>query len=546
MSENNIELYKETYGRTPEEDGYNVFSDKYGQEGIEAYAERWLTGNTKDKHGYLEAEVDASRRVIKLLDQKLPKNGNDVVSTIDIRLQRITETILEEELEKMREGIPPYDGDNQAPLADTGAAVILDVNTGEILTMASYANSEYVFDLNYFARGISAENYNNLMSDPTRPMFPIAFQGGMEPGSVFKMLVAIAALEEGKTTPGERIYDRIRLNEYAPSCWSSRGHGSVNLMDALKVSCNYYFTAIGERLDIWELHKWAEAFGLHGPTGLELLKLSGKTDRNVVANPDVLEENRRRYSFPRVKNLLKSRYKKEVTDEQVWALVDINRDISGLVNYLREENIFSENDQDAYKAAYEMWHIFDVIRWSSVEYYRVFIGQSATSVTPLAVARYIAALVNGNKVLETHVVKEVRSPEGEVLHETRPAYRQLDIKESHTEAVKEGMRRVVYQEGGPGGRGTAVRTFEGMDPRITLGGKTGTAQIYSDTPEKNNAWFTAFTPYEEPEIAVVVAIPNGKTSGNASPIARRIIEEYYKLKESEQHSLLPEQNQLIP
>jgi penicillin-binding protein 2 len=541
ITENNIEAYEKTYGRSLEEAGYNVYSDKYGQDGIEAYAESWLTGNTSDRHGYLEAEVDASRRVIKVLDEQVPKNGNDVVLTMDIRLQRTVEAILEEELEKMREGIEPYDGENQAPLADTAAAIILDVNTGEILAMASYANSEYEYNLNDFARGITAAEYSNLESDPSKPLFAIAFQGGQLPGSVIKMLVGMAALEEGKIRVNETILDRHRLRPSAPSCWSARGHGRVNLMDALKVSCNYYFTAIGDRMDIWDFHKWAEAYGLHGPTGLELLSINGKTDFNVVANPDVVEEIRRNNAFITTKSIMLNKYGVELTDEQAWALVDIDRHYSRLVEYLRDEGIYDEQDSTAHDAANDLLSRFYDGRWTDWEYLRVFIGQSATSVSPLAVTRYIAALVNGNRVMETHVMKEVRSQDGRVLHEIKPEYRQLDVDEKHVAAIKEGMRRVVYERGG-----TALRAFADLDPSITLGGKTGTAQTKPGIVERNTAWFTSFTPYEEPEIAVAVVVPNGKTAGNAAPIGRRIIEEYYKLMKSEQHNPLPEFNQLIP
>jgi penicillin-binding protein 2 len=544
MTSNNIESYKNEYGRSPEEDGYNIYSDKYGQDGMEAYAEKWLTGNTNDKHGWLKAEVDASRRVIQVLDEKVPQNGNDVTLTIDIRLQRLTENILEEELYKMREGLPPYDDDDQAPLAHTGAAVILDVHTGEILTMASYANSQYTYDLNDFARGITTTEYNNLSRDPSNPLFAIAFQGGMEPGSVFKMLVGTAALMEGKVGIEETIRDGYRLRPSAPACWSSYGHGSVNIMDALKVSCNYYFTAIGDRLGIEDLHKWAMNFGLHGSTGLELLNYNGKIDRNVVANPELVEDNRRKAAAVSVKILMRDKYNKVLTDEEVKELVDIDLQYSKLVNYLRDHGHFDAKDGTVHDAANDLLNIFYQGRWSDWEFLRVFIGQSATSVSPLAVARYIATLVNGSRVLDTHIMKEVRSSEGELIQQTVPEYTKLDVREDVAAAIKEGMRRVVYQKGGPGGNGTAVRVFEDMDPSITLGGKTGTAQVVPGLVERNTAWFTAFTPYEEPEIAVVVAIPNGKASGNAAPIARRIIEEYYRIMNREQYNTLSVPNGL--
>jgi penicillin-binding protein 2 len=372
-------------------------------------------------------------------------------------------------------------------------------------------------------------------------MFSIAFQGGQLPGSVIKMLVGMAALEEGKVRVGETILDRHRLRPSAPSCWSARGHGRVNIMDALKVSCNYYFTAIGDRMDIWDFHRWAEAYGMHGPTGLELLTINGKTDMNVVANPDVVEEIRRNKAFITTKSIMRNKYEVELTDEQTWALVDIDRQYSQLVQYLRDQGIYGEEDQTAHAAANDILSRFYDGRWSDWEYLRVFIGQSATSVSPLGVTKYIAALVNGNRVMDTHVLKQVRSQDGRVIHETRPQYRQLDVDEEHVAAIKEGMRRVVYENGG-----TARRAFEGLDPSITLGGKTGTAQAKPGIVERNTGWFTAFTPYDDPEIAVVVVVPNGKTAGNAAPIGRRIIEEYYKLMKSEQQNPLPDFNQMIP
>ncbi|MBE3102187.1 MAG: hypothetical protein IMZ47_07975 [Firmicutes bacterium] len=106
------------------------------------------------------------------------------------------------------------------------------------------------------------------------------------------------------------------------------------------------------------------------------------------------------------------------------------------------------------------------------------------------------------------------------------------------------MHRVIYATSGPGGTGTSMRAFQGLDPSITLGGKTGTAQVIPGVIERNTAWFTAFTPYENPEVAIVVTLPNGKASGNAAPVGRRMIEEYYRLMNGEQKNTLPVYNEL--
>src|SRR5690606_25885265 len=142
------------------------------------YGEKWLTGSTKDRQGKLVAEVDSNGKVIRVLEEVAPQNGDNIVLTIDSQLQNAVFSILEEEIAKMRQGLGPYKN-NVAPLAEEGAAVVLDVNTGEILAMVSYPS----FDPN------SPKKEGN--------QFALAFQGGMIPGSVFKMLIGVAGLMEG-------------------------------------------------------------------------------------------------------------------------------------------------------------------------------------------------------------------------------------------------------------------------------------------------------------------------------------------------------------
>ena len=128
--------------------------------------------------------------------------------------------------------------------------------------------------------------------------------------------------------------------------------------------------------------------------------------------------------------------------------------------------------------------------------------------------------------------------------------RELDVKQEYLDATLEGMWQVVNDPhsstGEHDGGGTAVSHFKDMDPSITIAGKTGTAQVVPTDEKRNNAWFVAITPYENPEIAVVVVVPNGRTSGNAAPIARRVIEEYYRLKDQRSVNALAPVNKLQP
>jgi len=148
--------------------------------------------------------------------------------------------------------------------------IVMDVKTGEILALASYPN----YDPNHFINGISAENWAIYNNPETKPMFNRAIQGAYAPGSTFKMVSAIAALETHVTTIDELILDEGKYNKgHKPKCWiysNGSTHGHVNISSALKYSCNYYFYEMGFRMGIDELSRYAKYFGLGSKTGIEL------------------------------------------------------------------------------------------------------------------------------------------------------------------------------------------------------------------------------------------------------------------------------------
>ena len=249
ISKNQMDEYKAL--------GYDISSDKIGQKGVEAYAEQWLTGSKEERQGKLVAEKDSFGKIVRILDEIPPQNGDDVVLTIDSQLQRSINNILKEEIEKMREGLPPYNEDNIAPRAEEGAAVVLDVETGEVLAMVSHPS----FDPN----------------SPTKEgeQYSLAFQGNFTPGSVYKMLVGIAGLEEGVVSLNERIYDG-NYNKYDKRIPADVGLQAMmeDYVDALKHSAAI-ISMVADRLGI-EASKRSTLFGLDGGTGLEIL------DRKVI------------------------------------------------------------------------------------------------------------------------------------------------------------------------------------------------------------------------------------------------------------------------
>ena len=531
------------------EQGYDISSDKIGQVGIEAYAEEWLTGNKAERQGRLVAEKDSFGKVIRVLEEIPPQNGDEVVLTIDSQLQRSISNILKEEIEKMREGLPPYQEKNIAPLAEEGAAVVLDIHTGEILSLVSYPS----FDPN----------------SPSKEgkQYSLAFQGSIIPGSVFKMLIGIAGLMEGAISVDERIYDAVRYTKYdsksPPKCSRSSGHGWETYTDALKHSCNYYFYEVADRLGIGHISKWAKLFGLDGGTGIEIM--NPERDKNIIPDEEIkIKSERNNMRKHIIKIMAKYGYfNGQLTDkqkEQVEEIIDFPlsedrskeaglREVQELSELLKSMGYTEKTNQAADEIRRDVLSYYK--RWRPSDTIMAGIGQGYTAISPLAMARYVAAIANGGKVLETHVVKEIVDPEGQIIQETQPKIiRELEVKQEYLDATLKGMWEVANDpdstRGENDGGGTAASYFKDMDPSITVAGKTGTAQTVPTDETKNNAWFVSVTPYENPEIAVVVVIPNGRTAGNAAPVARRIIEEYYRLREERRVNSLSPMDQLQP
>ena len=255
-------------GKIKEEE-YNEKKDTYtiddiiGKTGVEYIFEKYLKG--KDGSKQVEMSVDGT-----ITGESVSENaiaGSDVVLTIDSSLQQVTETALENCINKIKNG-----GFSQRYDAQGGAAVVMNVNTGEVLATASYPT----FEPQWFVGGISQENWAYLRDDTRHPQLNKATQSTYEPGSTFKMVTAIAGLETGAITTKERINDTGVYKKYNREwkCWYytsyHRGHGYQNVTQALQHSCNYFFYETGDRMGIDNLAKYALHFGLGKKTGIEL------------------------------------------------------------------------------------------------------------------------------------------------------------------------------------------------------------------------------------------------------------------------------------
>ena len=217
--------------------------DVVGKSGVEALLEPTLHG----RHGGRNVVVDVSGREVELIDEVAPLRGGTVVLSLDIDLQRVARQALVES------GAP------------AGAVVAMDPRTGDLLALVSHPD----YDPNDFAAGIDPETWKQLREDPWKPLQNRAVAGQYPPGSTYKAVVAAAALQDGVIRPGDRTFcpGSFRLGRRTYRCWKREGHGSVDLYEALKYSCDVYFYNMGLKLGIDRMAWYARAFGFGRTTG---------------------------------------------------------------------------------------------------------------------------------------------------------------------------------------------------------------------------------------------------------------------------------------
>jgi len=259
----------ETYNRLKNE-GYGI-NDIIGKTGIEYSAERELRGTP----GYKKVEVDVRRNISRVIEETPAVPGNNVVLTLDMDLQKIAVEVLKRRIEEIRNLNVP----NNHHDAFAGAVVAIDVNNGEILAMASHPG----YDPAIFLAGPEDKEAQQAIIDLNDPAkahitseFNRAISGRYAPGSTFKPVVGIAALEEGIITPQTRILDRgyVYYDGMRFTCMEWRhglgAHGWINFATALATSCNIFFHEVGVMTGIDIIDKWAKSFGLGEKTGIEL------------------------------------------------------------------------------------------------------------------------------------------------------------------------------------------------------------------------------------------------------------------------------------
>lgn len=432
-------------------------NDIIGKTGIEALFEEYLKG--KDGTKQIDMAVDGTITAEAVTEEAVA--GSDIVLTIDSKLQKISEQALKENIEKIRNG-----GFGKVYDAKGGSCVVMNVKTGEVLAMVSYPD----YNPQSFANGISNEEWQSYLQNGSYPLLNKTIQSAYEPGSIFKMVTAVAGLESGNITLNERINDTGVYKKYNTDwkCWYYTdyhvGHGYLNVIGAIAKSCNFFFYETADRMGIDTLDKYAKYFGLGTKTNIEL--------------PD---------------------------------------ETSGILA-----------SKEYVKTINRTWNPGDTINAA--------IGQGYNKFTPLQMTKYISMIANGGNKVDVSIVKTIQNADGkEVSKEEINNFinqklgisnesneEEITLNKEYIDAVKEGMRSVTSGESG-----TAYARFKNFD--IEVGGKTGSAEAGQDSNGKDivNAWFAAFAPYDDPEIAVVVMVENGGHGNYTAEAVRNIMAEYF-------------------
>jgi len=473
------------------EKGFVPGRDKYGFAGVELYENDLLTG----KNGQRTIEVDVAGKEIRNVSEPLDAvPGKNLKLTIDVRLQNAAKTAMISEINFWNTYLNKIRSSN-------GVTIAMNPKTGEILALVSYPT----YENNRMARFIPAYYYNQISNDPNRPLFNHAISAEHPPGSVFKMATAIGALNEGVIDPNKELEDLGKItiiqkfteNEVGTPrdfvCYDINGHGMVNFLRGVALSCDVYFYKIGggyenevpQGLGIWRIGEYAKALGYGSISGIEL---PGEAE-GLIPDP-------------------------------TWKRINIG-----------------EN-------------------WSTGDTYIGTIGQGYVLSTPLQVLESMATLAYDGKLMQPTVIREVTDTAGNVVTPFTPKMRwditvdpkvrvfdENNIPTGEMKTVqpwtiklaKEGMQEVVSAS-----YGTAAKEFVG-DEALKVAGKTGTAEYCDNIAQANNlcqpgnwpahAWFMAYAPYDDPEIAVMAFVYNGGEGASvAAPIARKIIDAYFELK----------------
>ncbi len=462
--------------------------DLVGRSGLEqAYEE-----NLQGQEGLRKLEVSATGTILDMLEHRNPTPGADLKTSIDLELQKAVEEVLRSGIVASR-SIPRDDGRPITSVA--GSAVVLDPKTGQVLAMSSWPT----YDPNVFVGGIRNEDWARL-SDPANeyPLLNRAIQSAYPPGSTFKIVSGLSAMQSGLLTSDTQLPcpPSWKLGNQTFRNWWPSWEGSLDLSRALMRSCDTFFYQLA--FDQWQreeeqekanqpideaIQRTAREFGLGRGLGIDL---PGEAAGNV---PD--------------------RAWRRATWESLRP------------RYCRRAGL-------APPGSYQQRLFEDLCRyggnWRGGDAVNMSIGQGDVLVTPLQLATAFAAVANGGTLYRPYLGLEVTAPDGSTVRRSEPeVLGRVAMTPQQLLEIREGLRMVVMEP-----RGTAAVPFNRFPlGAIPVAGKTGTAEFGNRVPF---AWFAAYAPTNDPKYVVVVSVEEGGGgSVTAAPIARRIFEAAFGL-----------------
>ena len=460
--------------------------DYVGKVGVEKYYDEYLRG----VNGYREVEVNAAGRPVSDTETVNPQNGDNLVLTIDYDLQLALETAMDETIARLQ-------SQARSDKAGAGAGVLLDVNTGKVLAMVSRPDDN-----------ITQQNR--------------AIQGRYVPGSTFKPVTAVAALESGVITDTEKIFNPGRYWE-KPYIKTTAPIGYYNLYNGMALSDNVYFQELGNRAGIDNIAKYGKMLGLDGPTGIDLA-YENKGARATEGLPT--PEKRQLYQEKEVANQAALWDKKIAEAEERFAQELANATTE-------EEKAKIERRRRSTIAVYQSEKIINMnwhSEWHAADTFNVSIGQGRQNYTPLQLAVYASALANGGTVYQPYIVDKVVDNDGNVIMQNAPVIKQqADISAETIKKVREAMCRVTAPGGG------AYGLFAQFPSEIRIAAKTGTAQpgrsgYIVGNKQYYDGLFICYAPADNPQVAFACVMEYGYSgSGSAGYVAKAVLEEYFAL-----------------
>lgn len=466
--------------------------DRVGRIGAEAVYEEKLRGHD----GRELVEIDAQGHIMRTLGRESEVPGEDVTLSIDAGLSYVVRTVY--------------------PQEERGAVIVTKPSTGEVLALYSSPT----FEPNKFSLGMSKEEYASLLNNPQRPLFSRPLGGVYPPGSTFKIVTALAGLEEGAITKDTTVEDIgvLKIGPFEFPNWYflqyGKTEGIVDIVKAIQRSNDIYFYKVGEWLGITKLATWARMVGLGKPLGIEL---AGEA-AGLVPDPSWKESA-----------------------------------FTTSVDRLQRNNL---------------WYLGDT--------YHMAIGQGYLLVTPLQVNTWTNVIANGGKLCRPTIEKiqnsKFSAKGGSASGRKIQNCKDLNIKKETINLIQQGMEKacatggtgwplfefsvkssiekretsnknnVSSPSGIPDSRNSTLVT------RIPVACKTGTAE-YGDPDNKTHAWFTTFAPVTDhesvgtrqvlspnekiltgdPELSITVLVEGaGEGSNVAAPIAKKILEEWFR------------------